>query len=283
MRTSKILYEESEEVLSLFGAVMTDLAGELGLRLEIEPRNFAAVPDLNGFSESADVLRISLQRSLDWLKKCPVQPVTVSLYGAADAFLRTDRGWSPELFIEKSLHQTIIREAHHVDIRESAYIIGNGPLLRVVAGVALGLGFRRVYLVGEDESDLLAQRDLLKRVFIGAEVLTLPAHSLTLQTVGASLLVNTFPLKDRPELSADLAYFNFMRKGGLVLDLYGFGGEQPVLDEALRAGLRVIPAHLVSAGRDLALLRSLKIETASFEKKYVEAWLERAQDFKAGS
>lgn len=277
MKTYKILYEKSEEVLARFETVMKDLAPSLGVTLEIEPRDLASVSDLNDFAEEADVLRVPLQRSLEWLKRCPVQPVKVSLYGAADTFLRADRGWNPALVIEKSLHQTIIREAHHVDIRESAYVIGNGPLLRVIAGVALGLGFRRVYLVGEDEADLLEQKELLGRVFIGADVLTLPAHSLTLQTVGASLMVNTLPLQERPDLAADLAYFNFMRRGGLVLDLYGFGKEQPVLEEALRAGLRVIPAHLVSAGRDLALLQNLKIETASFETKYFEAWLEQAQ------
>lgn len=283
MKTYKILYEESEPVLSVFETVMAEMAGDLGLSLQIEPRNFSTVSNPLGDVDGADIMRVTMERSLEWLKSCPVQPVNVSLYGAADTFVRTSKGLSPQLFFEKSLHQTIIREAHHVDIRESAYVIGNGPLLRVVAGVALGLGFRRVYVVGEDEEDLLEQKELLQRIFIGAEVLTLPTHSLTLQTVGASLLVNTFSLKDRPELSADLAYFNFMRRGGLVLDLYGFGGEQPVLDEALRAGLRVIPAHLVSAGRDLALLESLKIDTSSFGKKYCEAWLELMQKRVSGN
>lgn len=260
MKTFKIQFEEADSHLHEAASRLSSFLQDLGeAQVNFEARNFEPIGKLSEIESSIDVVMPALAMSPQWLPACPVLPVKVRLLGAADWYRWNGRSWEPELLIEKALHQAIIHEAHHLDIQHSAYVIGEGILLRVAASVAFGLGYRRVYLVSEIESDMEEQKAILERVYIGAEVIALPIHELTLQTVGSSLLLNTFDLKAKPDLATDLAYFNFMKRGGVVLDLYESGEDRVLLTEAHRAGLRVIPAWKVWAARDRLMISALSI------------------------
>lgn len=245
--------------------------------IEIEKLDVSTPEELKAAVVAAGncrAVRVEPDLSTGWLPSCAVQPMPVSLFGVADLFLRHEERWDPELLLERALHDVIVRQGKNLDLSESAYVIGRGASLRIVGGVCLGLGFRRVCLVGEDESDLLFEKDLLRDFYLSSEVVALPAHSLTLQTVGASLLVNTLDLTERPELSSDLAYFNFMKRGGLVVDMMALRMNNIMLEEALRAGLRIVPPHEISGAAELLLAKKLGLAEFAPSLEFLNSWFE---------
>lgn len=277
MKALKILSLGADALLREAALHFQDFYGHRGVTVAWEVRDASEPSSFNELMASnpeADAIRLMPDLCSEFLPKCPVQPLAVSRYQTADVFFRRQGVWEPELLAEESVRRVIMRQAHHLDLRESAYVAGVGAFLRVVGGVALGLGFRRVYLVGEDENDLREQAVSLARLYVGSTIEPLPAHLLTVQTVGGSLLVNTLNLATRPELGADLAYFNFMRRGGLVMDLHGGASEQLVLEEALRADLRIVPPHEFSGQSEYILASRLGLGDLASERDFLNSWFE---------
>lgn len=221
-------------------------------------------------------VRLDPDLSSHWLSQCPLQPLPVSVMGAADFFQCVDGRWESDLLLDRSLHDVIVRLGKTIELNDWAYAIGEGAELRVIAGVCLGLGVRKLRLVSDRENDLREQRGILRKAYVGSQVECLPAHSLTLQTVEASLLINALELGEDSELAGDLAYFNFMRRGGLILDLKGIGPGNAILEEAARAGLRAIPPFETTGACDLLVARKLGFDVDA--KAYLESWRKRLEN-----
>lgn len=245
--------------------------------IDVEKLTVSDPSDLQAAVEAAGparAVRVEPNLSAEWLRTCPVLPMPVSLFRVADVFLRHEDRWEPSLLLERALHDVIVRQGKNLDLHESAYVIGEGADLRVLGGVVLGLGFRRVCLVGEDERDCIEQKELLQQFYLSAEIVPLPAHALTLQTVGASLLVNALDLTSRQELASDLAYFNFMKRGGLVVDMMALRMNNVMLEEALRAGLRIVPPHEISGAAELMFAAQLGLGALAPPLEFLNSWFE---------
>ena len=219
-------------------------------------------------------VRIEPCLSGEALALCPSLPIDVSTLKTADVFFSRDKGWEPGLCLFTGLHEALIASAKSLDLRMSAYVIGKGSYVRQVAAAVLGLGYRRVVLVAEDEADLHRQKEILTRVYVGAECVVLPSYQLTLQTVGASLVVNATDLTDEKELAGDLAYFNFMSPGGLVVDLEDPSDENPLLEEAGRAGLRILPSHQVQAWIEWTHVKGLCLDSQTTPLEFMNAYFD---------
>lgn len=276
MTTHNLVVATRSKTMRLASEHFRDFAREYGVPLNLEfvdvgsPEDLpAAIQDLGAHS-----VRLDPDLSAHWLAQCPIQPLAVSRAQAADLFVRTGSGvWAPELLLEKAVHDVIVREGKSMEINDWAYVIGDGAELRTVAGVCLSLGYRRLCLIGEREDDLALQRDLLGTLYMGCEIVLLLSHALTLQTVEASLLVNAVDLDAKPDLSNDLAYFNFMRKGGLVVDFKSSRAGNAMLTEATRAGLRVIPIFEATGATEVLLAERLGFAHRIRPAEYLASWL----------
>ena len=223
----------------------------------------------------ADVVRADPELSQTWLLRCPVQPIAVSLAQAADLFFFENGTWHPYLLLERAIHDVIVRDAHSLDFRASAYAIGNGAWLRIIAGVALSFGFRKVFLVGENAVDLVRQQAMISRAFMGAEIVRVPVEALTLQPSGASFLINGLNLEGKPEISEDLAYFNFMQAGGVVIDLWSAVGQQNLLDEAKTAELRTVSSVEIDGQCEVIWMNLLRgWPPGAGSRTYLEKWIQ---------
>ncbi len=137
-------------------------------------------------------------------------------------------------------------------------------------------------MVGEDEDFINSEVEWLRRFHIGIEILALPSHQLTLQTTRASILINTVVFADGDPILNDLAYFNFMKDGGAVLDLDFANSKNPLLREAKRAALKTIPRSYISAFYDFSLIQKLNLKLdfsfEEFEKSWQKFLTEKVQN-----
>lgn len=208
----------------------------------ISPASLKDVPV--GAGETV-IVRCHPQQGEEWLKECPTLPLVVQQTQTADFFFRRANDWHPELTFRAALHEALIRHGKQIELRGDVFVIGDGAALRAAASVAMEIGFRSFCFVGRDVTDLQAQAARLKRNYLSVNIRTIPYHEMTLQKISAALLINTVPLDAEPDLAADLAYFNFMLSSGVVVDLSEGESSKKVLEEADRAGLRVVPGHEV--------------------------------------
>lgn len=275
---ARLAYLEGDEFSKYNLQVLCDFLGNRGWQWVLESVPAMPADELKTYfeaqSEDLIALRLSPELSRDWISQCALLPLKISRLKAADAFVRRGREWEPLLLMEEALRRTVLKLGRGLDVKEAAYLIGEGAKLRAMASVVLGLGFQKVYLVSENTADLEAQKAVLDRLFVGSESLVLPAHSLTLQTVGASLLVNTLDLEKAPELAADVAYFNFMKREGFVVDIGSLLGSKSLLEEAKRASLRVIPSVEVYGTLEAIFVESLGLSSSLAGTDYRGHWIQ---------
>ncbi len=230
-------------------------------------------PDLQKKLKGSHAALLDLVDSQKLIGQMTTLPTETRLLACADCLFYEDGAWWPRLNLKEAMRELIIKKARNLDINESAFIIGEGPLLRLLASLVINFGFSKVFLVGLSMVDLQEQRDRLKKTFVGIDWRPLEASQLTMQTVGAAILINSMPLEANPALLNDLAYFNFMKNQGLVVDLNVFPLESALIEEAHRANLRVLSGFQVRAQQDYGFIHRLGLANLISFEDFSDKWL----------
>ena len=118
--------------------------------------------------------------------------------------------WWPDCFFRETLLQEIARAAPNLDTSASAYITGEGSLMRVGMSALVQMGYRRINLVLENPENFEFLSDVFKRLFFDTEITLMRNTDLTLQKNDGTILVNTVKLAEHAELRDDLTYLNFI-------------------------------------------------------------------------
>jgi len=218
------------------------------------------------------VLKVTCEQSQVLLKKWKAWPTQVRHLECCDIFLNEKRVLWPRVLLYDSLRESIVENFREHDIKEAGYVICNDLRGRILISLLLGLGHRKVYLVGDEPSFIQAEVDLLRRHHIGTEILSLPIHQLTLQTTRASILINAIDLTTHKHVLSNLAYFNFMKKEGLVLDLDFLRYQSPLLEEASKADLKSLSIEKLSAHYDFSLIQKLGLQDSFRFEEYLQSW-----------
>lgn len=205
------------------------------------------------------------------LSQVKVLPTLIRQVESLDSFFYEEGGWYPRLIEWESLRQVLISEARDLDIRCPAFVVGDGDEIRVVTSVLGELGITDIFLVG-DVTLLKVQKNILTRSHIGIQFHILNSEELTLQAVSAGILVNTVDLRDRKNLLTDLSYFNFMKKGGYILDLNLLPSHNLLLEEAERADLKALSPILLAATQTRLWLERLKPGQNFSKSELLSSW-----------
>lgn len=190
----------------------------------------------------ADLALVDLQKSLFLLENLSLVPAQVKTFGCFDSLVMESGRPIPRNIFYDSLEKFFIEHARDLDIRAAAFVVGDDVEARVVSLFLASRGIRNIYLVG-NISKLVHELKILKRAQIGINFSMVAPEEMTLQTVVAGVLVNTMNLSGQEELVTDLSYFNYMKSDAYILDLYPVQKENALLEEAERAGLRILSEH----------------------------------------
>lgn len=182
--------------------------------------------------------------------------------------------WECGIIFDEVLRRVIVTQGKNLDLRGSAYVIGTGAALVAGAAAALELGMKEIFLLvpGASEEEDLGEVSGLCEYYVGAHVQTLAVSAITLQSATASLLINTYQLESHQDLAADLAYFNFMQSGGIVVDLSS--GEMNLQKEAIEAKLRYVDESIFMAEREILFAEKLGLNLTSSRVEFLGGWLE---------
>ena len=176
---------------------------------------------------------------------------------AADSLVFENNQWWPRLYLYDTLRSLVIGQFRDLDISLDSYVIGANKSGRAAVAAMVGLGFSHVSLVDEDEEKLEKEVALLRRYLFGVNIEAVPAHTLTVREKPGSLMLNTISLQDDGSVLGDLSYFNFMKTGGVVIDISECSAHNQLLEEAQRADLKTLSGLAVQAHRDVDMLVKL--------------------------
>ncbi|HEY8269293.1 MAG TPA: hypothetical protein VIG33_00270 [Pseudobdellovibrionaceae bacterium] len=249
---------EFAETLSLAGLHMNHYFKNRNWRAECLSLPGRELKDLKAWlpyvQEGALLLKMPLENSAEFLAHFPQLPTAVSWLEAADSLVLENGQWWPRLYLCDTLRTLVIHRFRDLDISLNSYVIGANKTGRAVAAALAELGFSHVSLVDEDAEKLDTEIKLLRRYLFGVQIEGILAQTLTIQEKPGSMMVNTLRMQSHDSILGDLSYFNFMKAGGVVIDISECTPHNQLLEEAERANLKILSGLAVQAQYDVDML-----------------------------
>lgn len=182
-----------------------------------------------------------------------------------------DKRWWPRITLREAIRELIVARAPKLDTQSVAYVAGLGGSLRASVATVVQMGFKKVKLISdaEDESEQIAQ--LLSRKFFGTEISVLSNEQIIRQPNHASVLINNLKF-DHP-LQKDLSFLNFLKPGGLVIDLNLVPrSESTILKEADQSGFSTVDGLELSLLCDWHLFKRIGIHPTVDGAAILQQW-----------
>lgn len=246
---------ERERYTSLSQALeKSGLANEVGF-IEITPEEFPArLPEL---LKSYDQLRIGGELQELALKSVERLPSALLTLRAADSLVRDVDGWWPRNFLVEGLRGFFAQDLRTIDLSGGVFVSGVTPQARAVVAALVRIGFNRFTIAATEVEHAERFADDMRAGFFQVRFQTVSGNRITQLPAVHTVAVNTLPRDGDGGLLAEMAYFNFLKSGGIWLDLPLVPHNIELDTEARSVGARVaMPTH-VAVRTDLAWLSAV--------------------------
>ncbi|MCM2281150.1 MAG: hypothetical protein NDI61_04815 [Bdellovibrionaceae bacterium] len=187
---------------------------------------------------------------------------------AADALEIDAQGrmW-PSNVLQDGFMRMVAHDLRDLDLGAGAFVVGATADARACVASLVRVGFRRVNLTDADEEKALKLLAEFRSAYFNVQF-QFTRRLLVTQLPGVhSIAVNTIRLQDDPTHLNELFYFNFLKSGGIWVELPLGSGNDDLLNEARSAGAQVQPGLNLAAYCDQSWVESsfrVKLDTVSY-------------------
>lgn len=211
-------------------------------------------------SEFADVIKANLNSIPQEVLECDSFDVLVY-----------DKRWWPRITLREAIRELIVAKTPKLDTQSVAYVSGLGGNLRASIATLVQMGFKKIKLISDAEQKSEEIAKLLNRKFFGTEITVLGNQEIIRQPNHASVLINNLNF-DHP-LQKDLSFLNFLRPGGLVIDLNFVDREHSLLlAEAEQSGFQTVDGLELSLLCDWHLFKRIGLNPSLSGSQVLEEW-----------
>ncbi len=179
-------------------------------------------------------------------------PSSVMSLKSADALVYDQKEWWPRFYLVEGLNQMLAKDVSALDLSGSVFIFGATCEARAAIAALSKIGFNKMIISDPDEAACSAFVEEMKRSYFGTQFQSVARQFVTQLPGVCSIAVNTLSAAEAKEAATEIAYFNFLKAGGMWLDLSIFP-----LNSALQAEAVSVGATILSGAHGLALTDQL--------------------------
>ncbi|MBN8537010.1 MAG: hypothetical protein J0M15_08150 [Deltaproteobacteria bacterium] len=225
-------------------------------------------------SPDCHYVRCSANYSRQLLNTLSIQPENVSFLGIFDCLIYEGNQWLPRLNYFSYLRALFVKKFKYHKINNAVALICKANELPALISFVVGLGHQQILIF--NESGTLDDFSHVLKHSIGTDLKIYKYSDLTQVNINTNLMINTIDLESHTNLLGDLAYFNFMVQGGVVMDLYSSTPVNPFLFEAEKADLSTMNRREVVSYYDYGTLLKLGLISSFEREKYFQLYSEIA-------
>ncbi len=183
-------------------------------------------------------------------------PALMMSLKTADTICFENKYWWPKNFLFEGLQQVLAQDLVQVDFSGSALVIGAKSEARAAVGALVKAGFNRFNLA--DENVELGESMIAEftHSYFNVDFKFTPLNRVTQLPGVNAIAINALPLDINPTFVEDISYFNFLKPGGVWVDLSLLPLDSPLVSEARSVGAVVEPGLHVVSQTDLAWAES---------------------------
>ncbi len=176
------------------------------------------------------------------------------------------KGYWPEILFRDSLFEFLTHTVKNLDVMDKGFVIGTCGLARASIAALIKLGFSKINITSKDDESALNLIKDFKEIFYNVQFEYTKRVDVTILPGTHGLVINTFSVLDSEDFPNEIYYFNFLKKGGLVIDLVDVPPETPFLRIAQDIGARVVRGYEAFGFYDLNWVFKVTGQKADFEE-----------------
>jgi shikimate 5-dehydrogenase len=210
-------------------------------------------------------------------------PANLLSLKAADAMLLTAGEWWPHNFLTEGLGRALVKDLKTLDLSGGAFILGANCEARAVVASLIRLGFTRFSISDPDNDRGQKFVDSIRTTYFGVTCQFVARHSITQLPSVHTMAVNVIEPGADDGALGELFYFNFLRSGGVWLDL-ALPGSQELEAEARAVGSRIESGYNVAAWTDFLWAKEafgVDLDVTSLAHEYAKAFTTDSAAFSA--
>lgn len=165
--------------------------------------------------------------------------VKTSRLGVADCLIRVGSSFRPLQILSEAVYAAILNKKSDLKTSESAVVIGDFDFVLSMTYKLAQVGFFKIIIATEKPSESIQIKKLIQTYAFNIQISTVALTELTQLESSSILLISNLHKKINPEAYESIAYFNFLSRGAVFIDINS--RNEPVLvEEARRAEINVI-------------------------------------------
>lgn len=177
----------------------------------------------------------------------------------------SEKGYWPEILLRESIFEYLTMRVKALDVSQKAFVVGSSGLARAGISALIKLGFSKINLTCEDDTSADLVIEDFKKIFFNVEFEHTKRSDVTILPGTHGLVLNTISILDSASIPTEIFYFNFLKKGGLVVDVVDLPIDSPLTKIAEDIGAEVIRGFEILAHYDLNWVQKLTGQKLSLE------------------
>lgn len=182
-------------------------------------------------------------------------PSLILTLRSVDAFVQENGQWWPRNFLLDGLGSSISEDLTKLDLTGAVFVIGANADARAAIAAFVRVGYSRFNVADMDDGRARELVEELRRSYFKIQFQAVARHIVTQLPSIHSVAINTIGQEDDGILG-ELFYLNFLRQGGVWLDLPLVSANDSLVGEARSVGAFVEPSALVLDRVDRAWVKS---------------------------
>ncbi len=183
-----------------------------------------------------------------------------------------ERYW-PRNHLYQAFQRIIANDLHDLDLGGAAFVIGASAEARAAVAAFVRAGINRINLSDFDQQQGLAFIEELRSAYFKVQFQFTPRDMVTQLPGVHSMVVNTIAADQDPTALQEFFYFNFLKFGGVWLEIPWGSSEAGLILEARSVGAQIEPSARVNAQWETAWAAAWlkdRLNAASFRDKLAE-------------
>ncbi len=177
----------------------------------------------------------------------------------------------PHLLHKDAIHSVILERQPYMNIKGAGLVVGVSQEAILAAFVLVELGIKQITFVIENEEAGGPLLNLLKQSLFEVRFDVISKHKVILLPGIYSVIVCYEDLREQTELVTALLYFNYLERGGLVINAGTQLEKVPLMEEALAIGAKVVDISEVQIHEELMAIRKVIPLSESVLKKLIQS------------
>lgn len=190
-------------------------------------------------------------------------PLMTSLQSVDMIYKKNETFW-PSLSFKEGVHSAILITQPYLNTKGAGLIVGSSAEAIQSAYVLVELGLKQITFVVENDIINTTFLDSMKRSLFQVKLEAVTREKIILLPGAYSVMICCEDLRVRPDLLTALLYFNYLERGGVILNAVFPLDQVPLQEEALAIGAKFIGMPELQRHEEIIALQ--KLEFASIDQ-----------------